>query len=85
MPGTEQVQLTIYLSEEVIANMPQGPIVTSDLLGEAFQPEQNFTEPNGNNLALTQDILKQARSDKHNQSGPFNNSLRAPTPLLCGR
>ena len=71
--SNQRLQLTIQLTTDVIEQMPHAPIVTSDMLGEAFQPEQVFTEPDGRHLVLDQDLLGQNRTDQHNQSGPFNN------------
>ena len=57
-------EVTIELVEkdgkmEVVSNLaaflPKGEIITSDTLGEAFEPEQRFEEPNGDDIIFDTD------------------------------
>ena len=57
-------EVTVELVEkdgkmEVVTNLaaflPKGEIITSDTLGEAFEPEQRFEEPNGDDIIFDTD------------------------------
>lgn len=50
--------------------LPKGEIITSDILGMAFEPEERFEEPNGDDIILDTDFYGNKRSDNP-VYGPF--------------
>ena len=69
------VELKVVEGEyKVITNMmdylPKGEIITSDTLVEAFEPEERFEEPNGDDIILDTDFYGNKRSNNP-VVGPF--------------
>ena len=69
------VELKVVEGEyKVVTNMmdylPKGEIITSDTLGEAFEPEERFEEPNGDDIILDTDFYGNKRSNNP-VVGPF--------------
>ncbi len=58
----------------IVSNMfeylPKGDIITSDTLGMAFEPEERFEEPNGDDIILDTDFYGNKRGEKP-VFGPF--------------
>ena len=53
-----------------IYHLPKADIITSDTLGEAFESEERFENPDGSTIIFDTDIYGNKR-DKSTVAGPF--------------
>lgn len=58
------------LDSDYMKYLPAGKIITSVTLGEAYEPEERFENPDGTDIVFDEDILGNKRGDKP-VAGPF--------------
>ncbi len=54
--------------------------ITSDILGEAFEPEQRFENPDGSEIVFDEDFFGEKKSEP--QAGPFAGDIASETVLF---
>jgi hypothetical protein len=64
--GTCRLETNVY---EALGEF-KDPVITSDTLGEAFEPEERFENPDGTDIIFNQDYLGNHRG-VHTIPGPF--------------
>lgn len=71
-----------YIETDLYQYMPEfdTPMVSTELLGEAFEPEQKFENPDGTEIIFNKDYFGNHRS-VHPMCGPFENIENAAKPL----
>ena len=61
---------TYYIRTNLKEYLPEVPVITTETLGMAFEPEERFEGPNGEDLIFDTDLYGTKRTE-HPVAGPF--------------
>jgi hypothetical protein len=62
---------------------PETGVITSEMLGTAFEPEARFENPDGTDIVMNQDLLENERSSKP-VPGPLEKTVQGTIPIFPG-